>query len=246
MKASDIMTTGVVSTKPECPLSEVLRLMLDRHISGLPVVNASGKLVGVITEGDCLRRVETGTEIKRPFWRELFAGQEKRAEEYIRTHGRKVSEVMTPDPITVTEDTDVSEIIHLMEKNRIKRLPVTKADAVVGIVSRANVIRALAGLLRGAQVNETDANIRDNIVAEFSKLPWPANELVDVRVKDGVVDLWGSFMAFRQDEAAVVAAENVAGVKEVRNHLSWVDPMSGITIYSPDDEKPLVGARAQA
>ena len=246
MKASDIMTTGVVSTSPECPLSEVLQVMLERHISGLPVVNASGKLVGVITEGDCLRRVETGTEIKRPLWREIFTGPEKLAQEYIRAHGRKVSEVMTPDPITVTEDTDVSEIIHLMEKSRIKRLPVMRGDAVVGIVSRANVIRALAGLMRGAKVSETDIEIRNNILAEFGKLPWAANELVDVRVKDGVVDLWGSFTAFRQDEAAVVAAENIAGVKEVRSHLAWVDPMSGITVYSPDEKNPSAGARAQA
>jgi CBS domain-containing protein len=133
-----------------------------------------------------------------------------------------------------------------MEKNRIKRLPVVKADKAVGIVSRANVIRALAGLLRGAKENEIDAEIRNNIVAEFRKLPWPANEFVDVKVKDGVVDLWGSFMAFRQDEAAVVAAENVAGVKEVRSHLSWVDPMSGMTVYSPDEKKPSAGVRAQA
>jgi len=246
MKASDIMTTGVVSTKPACPLSEVLQVMLDRRISGLPVVGNSGKLVGVITEGDCLRRVEIGSEIKRPLWRELFTSPEKLAQEYIQAHGRKVSEVMTPDPITVTENTDVSEIIHLMEKNQIKRLPVMRGDTIVGIVSRANVIRALAGLLRGAKVNEADAEIRNNVIAEFRKLPWPANELVDVKVKDGVVDLWGSFMAFRQDEAAVVAAENVAGVKEVRSHLSWVDPMSGMTVYSPDEKKPLAGARAQA
>jgi CBS domain-containing protein len=246
MKASDIMTTGVVSTKPECPLSEVLQAMLDRRISGLPVINTAGKLVGMLTEGDCLRRVETGTEIKRPLWRELFTGPEKLAEEYIRAHGRKVAEVMTPDPITVTEDTDVSEIIHLMEKNRIKRLPVMRGDAVVGIVSRANVIRALAGLLHGAKANEADTEIRNNIVAEFAKLPWAANELVDVRVKDGVADLWGSFTAFRQDEAAVVAAENVVGVKEVRSHLSWIDPMSGMTIYSPDEEKQSAGARDQA
>jgi CBS domain-containing protein len=246
MKASDIMTTGVVSTKPECPLSEVLQAMRDRRISGLPVINSAGKLVGILTEGDCLRRVETGTEIKRPLWRELFTGPEKLAEEYIRAHGRKVVEVRTPDPITVTEDTDVSEIIHLMEKNRIKRLPVMKGDAVVGIVSRANVIRALAGLLHGAKTNEADTEIRNNIVAEFAKLPWAANELVDVRVKDGVADLWGSFTAFRQDEAAVVAAENVVGVKEVRSHLSWIDPMSGMTIYSPDEDKQSAGARAQA
>jgi CBS domain-containing protein len=245
MKASDIMTTGVTSTKPECPLSEVLQVMLDRRISGLPVINTNGKLVGMITEGDCLRRVETGTEIKRPLWRELFTGPERLAQEYIQAHGRKVSEVMTADPITITEDTDVSEIIHLMEKSRIKRLPVMRGDSVIGIVSRANVIRALAGLLSGAKVSETDAEIRNNILAAFGKLPWAANEFVDVRVKDGVVDLWGSFTAFRQDEAAVVAAENVAGVKEVRSHLSWIDPMSGMTMYSPD-EKDMAGARAQA
>jgi CBS domain-containing protein len=244
MKASDIMTTGVTSTKPECPLSEVLQVMLDRRISGLPVINTNGKLVGMITEGDCLRRVETGTEVKRPLWRELFTGPERLAQEYIQAHGRKVSEVMTADPITITEDTDVSEIIHLMEKSRIKRLPVMRGDTVVGIVSRANVIRALAGLLRGAKVNETDTEIRNNILAAFGKLPWAANEFVDVRVKDGAVDLWGSFTAFRQDEAAVVAAENVAGVKEVRSHLAWIDPMSGMTMYSPD-EKDLAGARAQ-
>jgi predicted transcriptional regulator len=219
--------------------------MLDHRISGVPVVNARGKLVGMITEGDCLRRVETGTQTKRPLWREIFTGPEKLAEEYIRAHGRKVSEVMTTNPITVTEDNDVSEIIHLMEKNRIKRLPVMRGDALVGIVSRANLIQALSGLLRHANVSQTDAEIRDNIVTALAKLPWPAGEFVNVTVNDGVVDLWGSFTAFHQDEAAVVAAENVPGVKEVRNHLAWIDPMSGLTIYSPEEMKPLAGARNQ-
>jgi CBS domain-containing protein len=224
----------------------MLQIMLDHRISGVPVVNARGKLVGMITEGDCLRRVETGTQIKRPLWREIFTGPEKLAEEYIRAHGRKVSEVMTASPITVTEDTGVAEIIHLMEKNRIKRLPVMRGDAVVGIVSRANLIQALTGLLRDANVSQTDAEIRNNIVTALAKLPWPAGEFVNVTVNDGVVDLWGSFTAFHQDEAAVVAAENVPGVKEVRNHLAWIDPMSGLTIYSPEEMKPLAGARNQA
>jgi CBS domain-containing protein len=223
----------------------MLQIMLDHRISGVPVVNARGKLVGMITEGDCLRRVETGTQIKRPLWREIFTGPEKLAEEYIRAHGRKVSEVMTASPITVTEDTGVAEIIHLMEKNRIKRLPVMRGDAVVGIVSRANLIQALTGLLRDANVSQTDAEIRNNIVTALAKLPWPAGEFVNVTVNDGVVDLWGSFTAFHQDEAAVVAAENVPGVKEVRNHLAWIDPMSGLTIYSPEEMKPLAGARNQ-
>jgi hypothetical protein len=197
----------------------------------------------MITEGDCLRRVETGTEIKRPLWREIFTSPETLAEEYIQAHGRRVAELMTPDPVTIDEDTDVAEIIHLMEKNQIKRLPVMRNGAVVGIVSRANLVQALASLLPAVNVTDNDVRIRNHIISELDKLPWAANELLNVTVKDGVVDLWGSYTSYRQDEAAIVAAENVPGVKEVRNHLAWVDPMSGLTVYSPDEKQSFISAR---
>lgn len=242
MKASDVMTSKVITISPDAPLSDMIRLMLDNRISGLPVVGKDGKLVGMITEGDCLRRVETGTDVKRSFWRAMLTGSETLANEYIRSHGRKVSEVMTSDPITVSPETDLGEVIHILEKNQIKRVPVVKDGAIVGIVSRANLLQALSGLVGNAKVDQSDANIRQGVIAALSTLPWAANEFLNVTVHDGAVDLWGSFTAYRQDEAAVVAAENVPGVKSVRSHLSWVDPMSGMVVYSPDEKAPLASA----
>jgi len=243
MKAHEIMSRQVVSVTPDNTLVDLANLMLEKRFSGVPVITAKGKLVGMITEGDCMRRVETGTEKKRSFWRSLLADPEGRAENYIREHGRKVSEVMTRNPITVGEETDVSEIIHLMEKHQVKRVPVVKGGTVVGIVSRANIVQAVASVLReGVEGKDSDAKIRDKVLDALAELPWPAKTFVTVTVKDGVVDLWGAFTAFRQDESAIVAAENVPDVKGVHNHLAWVDPLSGLVIYEPGEKRPVAGA----
>ncbi|MBS0269658.1 MAG: CBS domain-containing protein [Proteobacteria bacterium] len=243
MKARDIMTKNVVSVTPDCSIADMAATMQKFRVSGLPVINAGGALVGVVTEGDCLRRTETGTETKRSGWRSFLASPETLAGEYVRSHGRKVSDVMTRDLITIGEDTDIDEIVHLMEKHQIKRLPVVRDGAVTGIVSRANLVQALASLARGAgPVREDDAVICEKVRAELGKLPWMATEFISPTVKDGIVDLWGSFTAYQQDEAAVVAAENVPGVKEVRNHLAWVDPVSGLVVYSPDDKEQCLPA----
>jgi len=241
MKASDVMTSKVISISPEASLGDMIQIMLNHRISGLPVVTEDGKLVGVVTESDCLHRVETGTEERRTFWRDLLTGSETLANDYIRSHGRKVAEVMTPEPIAVGPDTDLSEVIHVMEKNQIKRVPVVKDGKLVGILSRANLLQALSGLVRNAEVDQSDVQIRNNVIAALGTLPWAANEFLNVTVHDGIVDLWGCYTAYRQDEAAIVAAENVPGVKQVKSHLSWVDPMSGIVIYSPDEKTPLGG-----
>jgi len=238
MKARDIMTKNVVSVTPDCSIADMATMMQKFRVSGLPVINAGGELVGLVTEGDCLRRAETGTETKRSGWRSFLAAPATLAEEYVRSHGRKVADVMTRDLLTIGEDTDIEEIVHLMEKHQIKRLPVVRDGAVIGIVSRANIVQALASLARGAgPVREDDAIIRENVRAELGKLPWMANEFIDPTVKDGIVDLWGSFTAYEQDQAAVVAAENVPGVKEVRSHLAWIDPISGMVVYSPDEKE---------
>jgi CBS domain-containing protein len=242
MKASDVMTSKVISISPEASLKDMIQLMLDHRISGLPVVTKDGKLVGMITEGDCLHRVETGTEERRSFWRDLLIGSETLANEYIRSHGRKVSEVMTPDPISIAPDTDLSEVIHVLEKNRIKRVPVVKDGKIVGILSRANLLQALSGLVRNASVDQSDAQIRKDVIGALSALPWAANEFLNVTVQEGIVDLWGCYTAYRQDEAAIVAVESVPGVKLVRSHLSWIDPMSGMVVYSPDEKVPSVNA----
>jgi CBS domain-containing protein len=144
------MTGRVVTVAPDASVLEAIRLMLERHISGLPVIDASGALVGVITEGDFLRRVETGTERKRPRWLELVLGPRRLAEEYVHTHARRVEEVMTHEPITVTEDTPLDDVVKIMERRRIKRLPVMRGSQLVGVVSRANLLHALAALGRSA------------------------------------------------------------------------------------------------
>ena|SRR6266849_3338747 len=133
MKASDVMTRRIVSVTPEATVLEAVRLMLQNHISGLPVIDATGNLIGVVTEGDFLRRAETGTQRKRSRWLDLFVGPRTLAEDYIHAHGRKVAEVMTPDPVTISEDTPLEEVVRAMERHRIKRLPVVRGKNVVGI-----------------------------------------------------------------------------------------------------------------
>ena len=154
MKVKDVMTSPVVSIEPDSTVPQAVRIMLQRHISGLPVVDKDGRLAGIVTEGDLLRRAETGTERKRPRWLEFLVGPGKLAEEYTRAHARKVSEVMTADPLTVGEDTPLEDVVRLMEKRRIKRVPVVRGQEIVGIVSRANLLHALAGVAR--EVKPTD------------------------------------------------------------------------------------------
>jgi CBS domain-containing protein len=233
MKAQDIMTRTVVSTRPDASIAEMAKLMLDNRISGLPVVDDRGDLVGIVTEGDCLRRAETGTDRKRPRWLEFLIGPGRLAEEYIQAHGRKVADVMTPSPITIKEDTALHEVVHVMETHRVKRVPVMRDCKVVGIVSRANLLHALASAASStSSVRPTDAAIRDQLTDELAKQPWSPQ--FTVTVQDGIVDLRGVVVAAHQREAAIVAAKNIAGVKAVRSHLPWVDPVSGMVIGDPD------------
>jgi CBS domain-containing protein len=243
MKASDIMTRRVISIPPESTILDAIELMLQNHISGLPVIDGSGNLIGVVTEGDFLRRAETGTQRKRPRWLELLTGPGKLAEEYVQSHGRRIEEVMTPDPVTISEDTPLDEIVRIMERHHIKRLPVMRDKTVVGIVSRANLMHALASLGRAApEGTKSDTAIRNQILAELDKQAWAPVALVDVVVHDGVVELWGTITEERQGTALKVCAENTPGVKKVLNHLTWIEPMSGIILSSPDDER---GAHAK-
>jgi CBS domain-containing protein len=222
MKVRDVMTFPVVSIDPESSVLEAVRIMLQRHISGLPVIDKRGRLSGMITEGDFLRRAETGTQRRRPRWLEFLLGPGRLAEEYTRSHGRKVHEIMTTNAVTVTEEVPLDEVVRLMEKRRIKRLPVVRGNEVIGIVSRANLVHALAGLARDAKpTSSSDQAIRDRIVAELAGQSWAPTSLINVIVRDGVVELWGSITDERERQAIIVAAENVPGVKAVEDHVEW-------------------------
>lgn len=237
MKAKDVMTSPVVSVAPESSIVEAVRVMLQRHISGLPVIDKEGRLVGIVTEGDFLRRAETGTQRRRPRWLEYLIGPGRLADEYTRSHGRKVHDIMTPDPLTVSEDTSLDEIVGTMEKRRIKRMPVMRGDQVVGIVSRANLVHALAGVAREVKPGAaSDEAIRSRIMTELAGQTWAPTALINVIVRDGVVDLWGTITDERERQAIIVAAENAPGVKEVKDHLAWVDTMSGMLLYHSNEE----------
>jgi CBS domain-containing protein len=235
MKAHDVMTWGVISVEPEASVSRAVRLMLQHKISGLPVVDAKGQLVGMVTEGDFLRRGELGTQRRRPRWLEFVLGPGKLADEYVQAAGQKVEEVMTPEPQTITPETPLEEVVALMERHRIKRLPVVQDGKVVGIVSRANLLHALASVAHEVKAPAgDDATIRERIMAECAKQPWAPH--INVVVRDGVVGLWGVITDERERKAFMVAAENVPGVKAVHDHLAWIEPTSGIVIMSEEDE----------
>ena len=238
MKAKDVMTSPVVSIEPDASIWQAVRIMLQRHISGLPVIDQKGGLVGIVTEGDFLRRAETGTQRRGPRWLEYLIGPGRLADEYTRAHGRKVSEIMTADPLTITEDTPLDEIVRLMEKRQIKRLPVVRDQEVVGMVSRANLVHALASAARDIKpTSASDQAIRDRILAELASQSWAPVALVDLIVRDGVVELWGMITDERERKAIVVAAENAPGVKAVNDHLAWVDAISGM-VLSPSSDEP--------
>ena len=236
MNAGDIMTPKVVSVAPDASILEAMQLMLANRISGLPVITENGKLVGIVTEGDFLRRAETGTQHRRSRWLELFMGAGKLAQEYVQTHGRKVSDVMTPDPVTASEDTPLDVVVRLLEERRIKRLPVVRSGVVVGIVSRANLLHALASLARERpNEDQSDAAIRAQIYAELNRQRWIPKDFINVVVRNGAVEVWGAILDERERQAVRVAIENVPGVKHIADHLVWVEPMSGIA-FEPVDE----------
>lgn len=236
MKVRDVMQPDVVTVTPETPLEKAIEIMLARRISGLPVVDAAGGVIGILTEGDLLRRIETGTQLEMPGWRAWLAGPGRGARDYVRTHARQVSEVMTRPVITVPADTELSEIVALMESRRIKRVPVLEGGRLAGIVSRADLLRALERLLPKADSpTVADAELRRRILRELDRQRWVPRACVDVKVENGVAELLGLITDSRERDALRVLAENTPGVRAVVDHLTWIEPYSGLIVEKPTD-----------
>jgi CBS domain-containing protein len=222
MQASDIMTQDVITVGPDTPVAEIVRTMLDHRISAVPVAR-DGALVGIISEGDLLRRVETGTERHRSRWLEFATSAPTLAAEYVRSHGRTASELMTADVVSVEHDAPIAKVAEILESRRIKRVPVLQDGRLVGIVSRANLIQALASTL-GAEGGgvQNDKQIRDALLAEIRKHKWvPSSTDTNVIVSDGCVHLWGFIRAESERKAMIVAAENIPGVRRVEDHMDY-------------------------
>ena len=235
MRAHQIMTRSVITIAPDSTILDAAKTMLQHHVSGLPVVDAAGKLVGIVSEGDFVRRSEIGTQRKRGRWLKFLLGAGSAATDYVHEYGRKISDVMTSEPLTVAEDATLEEIVTLMEANGVKRLPVMKGDKLVGIVSRANLLQAVASLA-GEIPDPTadDDHIRSRVIAAIEKNDWSPFGL-NVIVRDGIVHLSGVITEERSRQASMVAAQNVAGVTKVHDHLCWVEAMSGMYLESPED-----------
>jgi CBS domain-containing protein len=237
MKALDIMTPRVVTIRSDATIGEAIRVMLQNRISGLPVVDQAGNLVGIVTEGDFLRRAEDKTEKQRSRWLEFLLGPGRLASDYVHTHGRLVREVMTKDVATAGEYEPVENIVQMMEKRRIKRIPIVRGNKIVGVISRANLLHILGRLVADAQpAAQSDTEIRSRILAELDKQSWAPNTALNVLVHDGVVELKGAIFDERQRAALKVVAENIPGVKQVRDHLIWIEPISGMTMDPPAEE----------
>lgn len=231
MLVRDIMTRPVIGIAPSASIAEAARLMLGHKVSGLPVVTSSGGLVGMVSEGDFLRRAEIGTDPRLSGLLRFLEGSGKQADSYRLTHGRKVSEVMTERLFTVDADAALEVAVETMLRRHVKRLPVLESGKLAGIVSRSDVMRALLAALPPAGGYAGDEGIKAQLEAELAAQPWTGS--IRVTVRAGVVTLSGAIFDERARPAALVAAENVAGVKSVVDELMWIEPMSGMVIL-PD------------
>jgi CBS domain-containing protein len=239
MRAHQIMTRQVITIGAEASIVDAANIMLDKHISGLPVVDETGRLVGIVSQGDFIRRAEIGTQRKRDRWLKFLVGPGRAAFDFVRERGRKVGEIMTPDPCTVTEDATLEGIVELMERNHVKRLPVLRGDKLAGIVTRTNLLQAVAGLARDVpDPTADDDHIRNRIISSIEKSDWAPFGL-GVIVANGIVHLSGLITNEKSRQAAIVAAENVTGVTKVHDHLCWVGPMSGMYLNSAEDDRAL-------
>ncbi len=228
MQARDIMTSPVITVPETASLPEALRLMVDHHLSGLPVTDRFGRLVGMLTEGDLLRRAEVGTGARHhSLVARILFGPGEQACDYVRANSRCVTDLMTSTPVYETENTSLEDIVQLMEERRIKRVPILQDDKVVGLVTRHDIIRAVASRLAPAPADDSKDAILARLTAELDSQPWFKNRRIGMQVDNGIVHLEGIIDDPSMLRALVVAAQNASGREEVDTDMVvLVDPLT--------------------
>ena len=237
MRVRDVMTYGAIGVPETATLAEAIDTLLRSRVSALLVFDADHALAGMLSEGDLLRRAELGTDTKRPRWLEFLIGGGREAESYAHTHGRKVGEIMTAKVVTIAEDADLSEAVDLMLKRHVKRLPVLRGDAVVGLIARADLLKGLIASLPRADAPHPDAEIKAAIRAELDKQGWAPRASVRVEVENGAVTFEGAITDGRMRSGLKVIAENTPGVVAVHDHMCWIEPNSGFYLPSKEEEE---------
>ncbi|MGQ7791305.1 CBS domain-containing protein [Faunimonas sp. B44] len=228
MNAADVMTTDVITVPPDMTVREAADVLLRHRISAVPVVDSTGKLLGILSEGDLVRRHELGTERHRSWWLSVFTDTASSGYDYVKAHGQRVADVMTRDVVTAEPTTSLAEIASRLERYGVKRLPIVRDGRVVGIVSRSNLVRALASApVSVPAAAATDQEIRESVMAHIRAQPWGMPWLANVGVHDGVVEIWGMVNSAEEKRAIRVAAESTPGVRQVTENL-MVRP------YSPE------------
>jgi len=217
MQAKDIMTTNVITVSPEATVDDAVRLLLDHNISAVPVVDAKGSLLGLVSEGDLIRRVRGSDGPRRSWWLEILGGLNDSAKDFVKMRSHHIEDVMTRDVLSAEEDTPVADIARLLEKRRIKRVPVLRSGRVVGIVSRANLLHALSAIPGDAlqAPSEDDRELRRRIDEALKEVPGAAVNLINYTVEEGNVSVWGVADSDFEEKAVRVAVENVPGVRSV-------------------------------
>ena len=220
MKASDIMVSTVITVGPDASVQDVADLLVRNRISAVPVVGDNGELLGIVSEGDLINRPETETAHRKAWWLDALASNETLAADYVKSHSRKVADVMTRNVITASPETSVAELAALLEKNSIKRVPIIKDKRIVGIVSRANLLQGLASLKdKAPQARADDSAIRDSVMQKLANERWARPALLSVTVQDGTVDLWGIVESATEKKAVHVLVEVTPGVRAVNDNL---------------------------
>jgi len=214
------MVSNVVTVGVNASVGEVAAILLNNHISGAPVVDDKGELVGIVSEGDLIRRPEIGTTKRHSWWLELISTKWGSATEYIKSHSRKVADVMTREVITAKPDTPLGDIAAMLERNRIKRVPIVEGGKLAGLVSRANILQALASATKklSSLTTANDSELRKKLQSRLAAEPWRPTMLT-VTVQDGTVDLWGLVHSVDEKKAAQLAAETTPGVRAVVNNI---------------------------
>ncbi|WP_439577193.1 CBS domain-containing protein [Elioraea sp.] len=213
------MTPDVVTVAPNTPVMGVARLLAERHVSGVPVTDADRKILGVVSEGDLIKQVSGRGDESPGFFKSLFADPARMAEQYVKSHGRTAADIMTPNPVTVTEETSAGEIAELLDKQHIRRVFVTRDGRLVGVVSRADLLRALVSPQQAPMTDTSDEGIYRAIMTAMKKQPWASTFYTTVVVKEGVVEFYGYCGTDEYRRALRVLAEGVAGVKRVEDHM---------------------------
>lgn len=220
MKARDVMTTDVVTVGPTTPVSEIAAQLLERRISAVPVVDSERRVIGIVSEGDLMRRPEVGTERRSSWWLQLFGSADELAQAYLKSHGRTAFDVMTRHVVSVAEDAEIAHVADLLESRHIKRVPVVRQDRLVGIVSRADLLRALVAAPQGAvPAPSDDGKLYETVMNHVRAEPWANTLHLNVVVQNGEVQLWGVATSEEQREALRVLVEGVPGVRAVHDGL---------------------------